>query len=435
MTGCAQKTRAFNRSNDYTHLYSADYSGTPSSMASASNFEQLMKKNTQWMLVITGCVTFMLACFCAETQPEEEPDQYTIEEYTVTFGKEDGGNTDKGYYVVSPMPRLPIVVGSRQAYTIRNWEDSAFYDVSSLEIKIDPRLGDNEVLEPTEEGLYTIGIEGQAFSSNVDRKDELIADEFAVKVVKAQKTIVDGHCASKDLAKGMAQFISVRFAYDDQENTLAYGQGYYPLSYIPSEVHIQTITGTKRDKVFMHTISDMHVTISEDVGETITMYDRLDDRRPIVFKTTESKTLTGGQIIALEEYDTRLTNPSDRRLLLQAKLDDGSQICPHDYQLRSKTPEVCRIFEKANYFYEISDDWTMYDEARKVIHRKWFLNGLQAGQCILEATIDGFEGTVSTTFDIDARPERTSETRLRKVLVPKPSRSGGSGGGSGFDYD
>ena len=371
-----------------------------------------MRKNTQWLLIITGCVTFMLACFCADNQPEQE---YYDEYYEVLIRQEDGGNTDLGYYVVSPKPQLPLVIGSRQAYSIKNWEDDALEEVEELAIEVDAGVGTPTHLEPTKEGAYTIKITGKAFPNNIDRVDERISDNFNVDVVTPKRTVIEGLCASKTLAKGMEQHVSVRFVYDDQEDARAYGQGFYPFDYDTNELTIAK-------EPSKHTIRTMNVHVTDSVGQTVLMRDQLDNDRQVTFDVTTSTSILTGELLPLEEYAARTNNPSKQRVLLRVTLEDRSQICPHNFQLKSTTPGIC-----------ITQSEHDTDEENNPINRRWFIKGRALGVCQLEITVDGLDGTITEQIMINKRADRKTETRTRRVPVPNIGRGGGGSGGADYD--
>ena len=386
-----------------------------------------MKKNTQWMLLVTACVTFMLACFCADGQRAVE-----MEDYEVEIRQEDGGNTDRGYYVVLPKPKLPLVIGSHQPFDVNNWEDDGLVGAFDLEVGIDTNLGGTSnnwggdgYFEPKVEGVFTVNISGLAYINHVDRRDELVEDTFSVRAVQPKRVVIDGLCASKVLAKNTSQFVSVRFAYDDQAEALAYGKGYYPFGFDPAEVSIVT-----DKKAHAHTIRTMHLTVSDAVGPTVTLTDKLDNARPIVFNITEAKTIERGQLVPMEEYASKTNNPSHQRLILQATLDDGSQVCPEDYQVKTLTPQICKVVSEYDLLRDPSKGDT--DPERFVeANRRWFVVGLVEGVCQLEAIISGFEGVVTQELMIDKRAERTIEVRQRE----KPTQSTGGGGSSDYDFD
>ena len=79
-------------------------------------------------------------------------------------------------------------------------------------------------------------VKGKAFQENNDY--QVVEDTIDVRVVEPKRVVINGLCASKVLATDTSQFVSVRFAYDDQKDALAYGKGYYPLNFDASVVKI-----------------------------------------------------------------------------------------------------------------------------------------------------------------------------------------------------
>lgn len=101
-----------------------------------------MKKDTQWMLIVTALLTFALACICADQAVE-------MEDYEFEVRAQDGGNTNKGYYVVAPKPLLPLVIGSKESYTVKDWEDESGAFLRDIDIIIDEGLGNTSSFSPT----------------------------------------------------------------------------------------------------------------------------------------------------------------------------------------------------------------------------------------------------------------------------------------------
>lgn len=98
--------------------------------------------------------------------------------------------------------------------------------------------------------------------------------------------------------------------------------------------------------------------------------------------------------------------------------------CPRDFDVQVKTSQVCRVDSAQQLGVDVAQG---HNEYRGPI----YLNSYE-GTCELTLTVKGFEQSFTQQLLFDAPLPRETETRQRE----KPSAStGGSQGGSGFDYD
>lgn len=327
-------------------------------------------------------VVLMLACFMPENVVE-------LVDYEVDVTKQDGGNTDQGYYWVLPRPVMPIVLGSAYVYGLSDWEVTGPNPKTSVDVQMDLALGYCTTINPTKLGKYTVSLTGQAFQSN-DRWMP-VTDTFDVEVVEPKRVVIDGFCASKVLVKGTSQQVSIRFDFDDPGGRLAYGKRYYPLGFDASLVDIPAFDRAND----VHTIRTMYINVDKNVDDTVTLFDQLDGDRPVVFTTTDVRAIKDGKLLVLPEYISRSNNPGIQSVLLQVELGDGSLVCPGDYTLFSHTEEVCTV-DKNRY------------------GKQWIVRSFKQGTCKVEATADGFKGTVIQEFIIDPDPITTTEIRQRE---------------------
>lgn len=146
-------------------------------------------------------------------------------------------------------------------------------------------------------------------------KYDSIKDSFDVTAVQPQCVVVDGLCDSKTLVRGLNQFVSIRFGYDDQADKLAYGKGHYPLG-APRKLFRILDDG--------HNIRMMAVYVDRIAPEELVVTDQLNDNQPIVFESVEASRIKSAKVVLLPEYGNIKQASVFSRVILQATLEDGS---------------------------------------------------------------------------------------------------------------
>ena len=366
---------------------------------------RISKRALPWLLLSALCAVGVSTLACLGDEPGTEVENFT------------GGNSVYGYFLAHPAiwgasgAPINIPVGARYTLRILDWEDINAHGAANISevasadesiLKVVSVNGDVVVLEALAPGESQLRFKGTYDGVTIQ-------EAFHVSIAAPTQVSFDAPCGAIALVAGHENNIS--HVFYNQAGATFYGHGLDYLSLDQAYGQVLLDQGTERLQV---------VRLAADAPAVVPMTVPFDSpARPM-------NVVQPGKIVKLElkrlyEALPTMQHPVYSDMVAVVTMADGVETCPRlRYTVVSKTPKVCAVEDLTGA--SAQGQTTTLERLRLVT--------VAAGKCALALTLaqgQGFEadGELPVEITIEEPPPR-------EIVYPS---SGGSGGGSDYDYD